>query len=55
MERFLKMWRSMKPRYQWAIGIALVVTAWLATGLIFHPNSGGQDTAKANTDVTPLV
>jgi len=55
MEKFLKMWRSMKPRYQWAIGIALVVTAWLATGLIFQPNSGTQDTAKANTDVTPLV
>lgn len=55
MEKFLKMWRSMKPRYQWAIGIALVVTAWLATGLIFHPNSGADDTAKANTDTTPLV
>jgi multidrug efflux system membrane fusion protein len=55
MQRFLKMWRSMKPRYQWAIGIALAVTAWLATGLIFPPNSGQNDAAKANTNVTPLV
>ncbi len=55
MGRILNLWRSMKPRYQWAIGIALAVTAWLATGLIFHPHSGRSETAQANTDVTPRV
>jgi multidrug efflux system membrane fusion protein len=55
MEKLLNLWRSMKPRYQWAIGIALAVMAWLATGLIFHPHSGQVDTAQANADVTPRV
>jgi multidrug efflux system membrane fusion protein len=55
MTKVLDYWRSMKSRYRWAIGIALVVTAWLATGLIFHPNSGPNDAAQANADVTPHV
>ncbi|HEY4126105.1 MAG TPA: efflux RND transporter periplasmic adaptor subunit [Rhizomicrobium sp.] len=55
MRNFLTYWRSMKPRYQWAIGIALAVTAWLATGLIFHPNSGQNDSAQAKADAVPTV
>ena len=55
MTNFLAYWRAMKPRYQWAIGIAAVVTAWLATGLIFHPHSGQSDSAQAKPDATPLV
>jgi len=50
MAEFLRMWKSMKPRYQWAIGIAVVVAAWLATGLILHPRHAANDTsAQANT------
>lgn len=55
MQTILRLWRSMKPRYQWAIGIALVVAAWLSTGLIFHPHSGQSDTAQAGTNVIPRV
>ncbi len=55
MKELLNYWRSVKPRYQWAIGIALVVAAWLATGLIFHPGSGQNDSAQAKADVVPRV
>lgn len=55
MRKILNVWRSMKSRYRWAIGFALAVTVWLATGLIFHPHSGQDDVARANPDVTPRV
>jgi multidrug efflux system membrane fusion protein len=55
MSALLDYWRAMKPRYQWAIGIAFAVIAWLATGLIFQPGSGQNDAARAGTDVTPRV
>jgi len=49
MAEILRLWKSMKPRYQWAIGIALVVTGWLLTGLIFHPHHNADDDAQAKT------
>jgi multidrug efflux system membrane fusion protein len=56
MAEFLRIWKSMKPRYQWAIGIALVVTAWLATGLILHPHhAANDDGAQAKTSDVPTV
>jgi membrane fusion protein, multidrug efflux system len=45
------MWYT-KPRYQWAIGIALVVTLWLLTGLFTRhsaPSDSGDLAAKAST------
>ena len=43
-------WLRLKPRYQWAIGIAVVVAAWLATGLILHPrHAASDDGAQAKT------
>jgi membrane fusion protein, multidrug efflux system len=46
MPRF---WLSLKPRYQWAFGIAIVVALWLLTGLL---RSGGHnaDAAEAKTN-----
>lgn len=47
-------WKSLKPRYQWAIGIAVVVVLWLATGLIVHPHNGPKSEvtlAKTGSDI----
>ncbi len=38
-------WLRLKPRYQWAGGIALVVAVWIATGLF-----GGQATPTSTSD-----
>ncbi|HEY0107313.1 MAG TPA: efflux RND transporter periplasmic adaptor subunit [Rhizomicrobium sp.] len=38
-------WLRLKPRYQWAGGIALVVAVWIATGLL-----GGQATPTTTDD-----
>jgi membrane fusion protein, multidrug efflux system len=50
----LGFWRSMKPQYQWALGIALVVALWLMTGLFRTGNHPG-DTAQAKTVEIPAV
>ena len=54
MPRF---WLAMKPRYQWAFGIAIFFALWLATG-VFHAGKPAADSlaadAKASTQ-TPLV
>ncbi|HTO40281.1 MAG TPA: efflux RND transporter periplasmic adaptor subunit [Rhizomicrobium sp.] len=55
MTALLTRWRAMKARYQWAIGIALGVTAWLLTGLIFPTDSGHAQDAQAKAEATPVV
>lgn len=55
MNKFLTVWRSMKARYQWAIGIALGVTAWLLTGLIFPSGNGHNQGAEAKAEAMPVV
>ena len=50
-------WLAMKPRYQWAFGILIVVSLWIASSLVFHPAtqvSAESAEAKPATDV-PLV
>lgn len=45
-------WLALKPRYQWAGGIAVLVIVWIATGLMTHHASASQadaDAAKPNT------
>jgi len=54
-ERFMpRFWLNLKPQYQWAFGIAVVVTLYLATGLI---RFGGPVTekAQAKTNAVPIV
>lgn len=55
-------WLRLKPRYQWAGGIAILVTLWVATGL-FNSQAAQNPSADANDKpssipsvrVTPLV
>jgi membrane fusion protein, multidrug efflux system len=53
MPRF---WLAMKPKYQWALGIAVVVALYLATG-IFGSGGKADDAlkAQAKTNQTPIV
>ena len=44
-------WLRLKPRYQWAGGILIVVFAWVASGLIFHGGSTA-DTSDAQAKTT---
>ncbi len=32
-------WLGMRVRYQWAFGILIAVTLWIASSLVFHPNT----------------
>jgi membrane fusion protein, multidrug efflux system len=41
-------WLALKPRYQWAGGIALVVVIWVATGLLTH-HAAPSDAADSPT------
>ncbi len=53
--RLLARFRALKPRYQWAIGIALGVTAWLATSLIVAPQASHKVESADRSAVTPRV
>jgi multidrug efflux system membrane fusion protein len=46
-------WLALKPRYQWAAGIAILVAIWVATGLFKHqaPPSDAADSPTANAAV----
>jgi multidrug efflux system membrane fusion protein len=47
-------WLRMKPQYQWAAGIAVVVVLWIASGVFGH-SGGPSDEAQAKVDDTPEV
>jgi multidrug efflux system membrane fusion protein len=50
-------WLRMKPRYQWAFGILIVATLWIASSLVLHPRteiSTESAEAKPASDM-PLV
>ncbi|MDE1985172.1 MAG: efflux RND transporter periplasmic adaptor subunit [Alphaproteobacteria bacterium] len=51
MPRF---WLAMKPQYQWAFGIAIVVTLWLATG-IFRAGGAAPDGAAAQAKTAAQI
>ncbi len=54
-ERFMpSFWLRMKPKFQWAFGIAILVTLYLATGLL-RPGSQNSAAAQASTSQTPIV
>ena len=45
-------WFALKPQYQWAFGIAIVVVLYLLTGLLrIGGHSSGAAVAKATTDI----
>jgi multidrug efflux system membrane fusion protein len=48
-------WSRLKPRYQWAIGIALVVGIWIATGLLSHHAAPTTDSDTTKTSSIPRV
>jgi multidrug efflux system membrane fusion protein len=48
-------WSRLKPRYQWAIGIALVVGIWIATGLLTHRAAPPADDGTTKTAGIPRV
>jgi len=47
-------WQNMKPQYQWATGIFIVVSLWIASGMFGH-SAGPTDQAQAKIDETPTV
>ncbi|HEX2594662.1 MAG TPA: efflux RND transporter periplasmic adaptor subunit [Rhizomicrobium sp.] len=47
-------WLRMKPQYQWATGIFVVVVLWIASGM-FGRHGGPSEPAAANIDETPTV
>jgi multidrug efflux system membrane fusion protein len=52
-ERFMPaFWLRMKPKFQWAFGIAIVVALYLATGIFSGKHA---DPMKAEASQTPLV
>ena len=54
-ERFMpRFWLNLKPQYQWAFGIAVVVTLYLATGL-FRFGGPVTEKAQAKTNAVPIV
>ncbi len=48
-------WSRLKPRYQWAIGIALVVGIWIATGLFSHRTAPVTDDTSTKAAGIPRV
>ena len=45
-------WTGLKPRYQWALGIALLAAVWIATGIFNHhapPSDAADSPTAANT------
>ncbi|MBV8978388.1 MAG: efflux RND transporter periplasmic adaptor subunit [Alphaproteobacteria bacterium] len=49
-------WLRLKPGYQWAGAILLVVAAWIGSGLIVHPTSPVAENSDAKSvDTVPLV
>lgn len=49
-------WRRMKPRYQWASAIAILVTLWIGSGFITGTKSSVTDaSADAKADPIPRV
>lgn len=49
-------WRRMKPRYQWASAIAILVTLWIGSGFITGTKSNVSDaSADVKADATPRV
>lgn len=50
-------WLGMRARYQWAFGILIAATLWIASSLIFHPNTEASvEKGDAKTTATvPLV
>lgn len=48
-------WLRMKPKYQWAFGIAIVVTLYLATGLLNLGSHGAAQAANVNIAQVPIV
>ena len=49
-------WLAMKPQYQWALGIAIFVALYLATGLLrFGGHASDTMQAQVNTSQTPVV
>lgn len=54
-ERYMPgFWLRLKPKFQWAFGIAILVTLYLATGLL-RPGSHNTAEAEASTSQTPIV
>ena len=56
-DRFMpRFWLAMKPKYQWAFGIAIIVALYLATGLL-HAGKPAADPleAQAKANQVPLV
>jgi membrane fusion protein, multidrug efflux system len=56
-DRFMpRFWLAMKPEYQWAFGIAIIVALYLATGLL-HAGKPAVDPleAQAKANQVPLV
>jgi multidrug efflux system membrane fusion protein len=47
-------WLNMKPQYQWATGIFVVVVLWIASGMFGH-SGGPSEQAQAKVDDTPEV
>jgi membrane fusion protein, multidrug efflux system len=55
-ERYMPaFWLRMKPKFQWAFGIAIIVILYLATGLLRPSTHGDAMAAQANTNQTPIV
>jgi len=52
MPRF---WLAMKPQYQWALGIAILVTLYLATGIFKSGAAEDAMKAQAKTGQLPVV
>lgn len=48
-------WLRLKPSYQWAFGIAIVVVVWILSGQIFGTGATSGDNAQAKTSDTPRV
>ena len=49
-------WRQMKPSYQWAAAIAILVTLWIGSGFITGTKAPVTDTsAEAKVDTVPRV
>ncbi len=55
-ERYMpSFWLRMKPKFQWAFGIALVVALYLATGLLRPGTHTDPAAAEASANHTPVV
>jgi len=55
-ERFMNFWRSLKPSFQWAAGIAILAVLWVASGQIFgHATAPDPDAAvKPTSGITQV-